>query len=109
MQLTSKCGTMVIDYYKCKSWKTNKVLPTVYLMVSTFKGVTIKKQNLQELEFYSSVGRKIDHGYIKTGQNDLPQYYDENLDNDGRLYNLDKNVCPEITKAFKELRDKNRL
>ena len=54
MQLSSKSGHMVSDYYPVKTWD-NKLINNRMLKVLSFKGDTQKKMIISRQEFYYQV------------------------------------------------------
>ena len=54
MELTSKDGNMVVDFYPVKDWDNN-ILPKFMLKVLSFRGDTQKKMLITRDEFYYQV------------------------------------------------------
>ena len=54
MELTSKDGNMVVDFYPVKTWD-NKLINNRMLKVLSFKGDTQKKMLITRQEFYYQV------------------------------------------------------
>jgi len=81
MQLTSKDGNMVVDYYPCKTWHYNTINPNHMLKVLSFRGDTQKKMIITKSEFDFQCKEYIDkYGYKVTDNNyHLPQFFSSYL------------------------------
>ena len=74
MELTSKDGNMVVDFYPVKTWD-NKLISNRMLKVLSFKGDTQKKMIISRQEFYYQVREYIkDCKYSVTSEYMPPQY-----------------------------------
>ena len=59
MELTSKDGNMVVDFYPVKTWD-NKLIDNRILKVLSFRGDMQKKMLITRDEFYSQIKEYID-------------------------------------------------
>ena len=77
MQLTSKDGNMVVDYYPIKSWVTNKVYPNYKLKTVTFRGDLQHKMLITQDEFaWQVLDRQMNYDYKLTDNHaNRPQFY----------------------------------
>ena len=74
MELTSRDGNMVVDFYPVKTWD-NKLINNRMLKVLSFKGDTQKKMLITRQEFYYQVREYIkDYKYSVTSEYMPPQY-----------------------------------
>ena len=75
MNISSKEGTVVLDYYPLKSWQS-KIFPVKYLRVLSFKGDIQNKRIVTEEKLDEEVRDRVDnYNYSITGNNDnLPQF-----------------------------------
>ena len=75
MKISSKEGTVVLDYYPLKSWQS-KIFPEKYLRVLSFKGETQTKRLVTQEKLDEEVRDRVDNfSYSITGNNDnLPQF-----------------------------------
>ena len=80
MELTSKDGNMIVDFYPIKDWNNN-ILPDKYLRILTFRGETQNKRYISEAQLDNEVKDRVDSfGYKITDNLDtLPQYYQPSL------------------------------
>ena len=68
MELTSKDGNMVVDFYPVKNWD-NEIIHNRILKVLSFRGDTQKKMLITRDEFYYQVREYIkDCGYKVTSE-----------------------------------------
>ena len=68
MELTSKDGNMVVDFYPVKTWD-NKLINNRMLKVLSFRGDTQKKMLITRQEFYYQVKEYIkDYKYNVTSE-----------------------------------------
>ena len=76
MKISSKEGTVVLDYYPLKSWQSN-IFPEKYLRVLSFKGDIQNKRIVTEEKLDEEVRDRVDnYNYSITGNNDnLPQFF----------------------------------
>ena len=74
MELTSKDGNMVVDFYPVKDWDNN-IINNRILKVLSFRGDTQKKMLISRQEFYYQVREYIkDCKYSVTSEYMPPQY-----------------------------------
>ena len=74
MELTSKDGNMVVDFYPVKNWD-GKLISNRMLKVLSFRGDTQKKMLITRQEFYYQVREYIkDCKYSVTSEYMPPQY-----------------------------------
>ena len=69
MELTSKDGNMVVDFYPVKDW-SNNLIPNRILKVLSFRGDTQKKMIISRDEFYYQVRE-----YIKEKYSSLTSFF----------------------------------
>ena len=60
MELTSKDGNMVVDFYPIKDWNNNIDPANRMLKVLSFRGDMQKKMLISKVEFYSQVKEYIE-------------------------------------------------
>ena len=77
MQLTSKDGNMVVDYYPVKHWSNNHINPNHMLKVLSFRGDTQKKMIITKSEYdFQCKEYKENYNYKVTDTNfHLPQFF----------------------------------
>ena len=74
MEITSKDGNMVVDFYPVKNWD-GKLISNRMLKVLSFRGDTQKKMLITRQEFYYQVREYIkDCKYSVTSEYMPPQY-----------------------------------
>ena len=74
MELTSKDGNMVVDFYPVKNWD-GKLINNRMLKVLSFRGDTQKKMLISHQEFYYQLREYIkDCKYSVTSEYMPPQY-----------------------------------
>ena len=79
MELTSKDGNMVVDFYPVKTWD-NKLINNRMLKVLSFKGDTQKKMLITRQEFYYQVREYIkDYKYSVTSEYMPPQFINQEV------------------------------
>ncbi len=77
MEITSRDGNMVVDFYPVKTWD-NKLINNRMLKVLSFKGDMQKKMLISRDEFYYQVREYIkDCGYNVTSEYMPPQYINQ--------------------------------
>ena len=76
MQLTSKYGSVVIDYYPIKSWVDNNIRSNKKLKVLSFKGDVMRKMIISITQMNTEIEERVkDYDYIITdAEFGLPQY-----------------------------------
>tara|TARA_R100000808_G_scaffold8346_1_gene23707 strand:- start:1839 stop:2072 length:234 start_codon:yes stop_codon:yes gene_type:complete len=76
MQLTSKYGSVVIDYYPIKSWVDNNIRSNKKLKVLSFKGDVMRKMIISITQMNTEIEERVkDYDYIITNAElGLPQY-----------------------------------
>ena len=75
MELTSKDGNMVVDFYPIKDWKGTIDPDNRMLKVLSFRGDMQKKMLISKVEFYSQVKEYINtYKYKITSEYMPPQY-----------------------------------
>ena len=76
MKISSKEGTVVLDYYPLKSWQS-KIFQEKYLRVLSFKGDIQNKRLVTQDKLDEEVRDRVDnYNYSITGNNDnLPQFF----------------------------------
>ena len=75
MQLTSKDGNMVVDFYPVK-FATGEIHNRLMLKVVTFMGKTQSKSYINKKDFqYEFDSRTHGYGYQVTDESMLPQFY----------------------------------
>ena len=67
MELTSRDGNMVVDFYPVKSWDDN-LIDNRILKVLSFKGDMQKKMLITRDEFYTQVKEYVNHKYNITSE-----------------------------------------
>jgi len=75
MELTSKDGNMVVDFYPIKDWNNNIDPANRMLKVLSFRGDMQKKMLISKEEFYYQVKEYMGHKYNITSEYMPPQYY----------------------------------
>ena len=79
MELTSKDGNMVVDFYPIKDFDNNLIHHSI-LKVLSFRGDQQKKMLISKVEFYSQVKEYINtYKYKITSEYMPPQYYSEEV------------------------------
>ena len=79
MEVTSRDGNMVVDFYPVKTWD-NKLISNRMLKVLSFRGDMQKKMLISKVEFYSQVKEYIDtYKYKITSEYMPPQYHSEEV------------------------------
>ena len=73
MELTSKDGNMVVDFYPVKTWDDN-LIDNRILKVLSFKGDKQKKMLITRDEFYTQVKEYVNHKYNITSEYMPPQF-----------------------------------
>ena len=71
MELTSRDGNMVVDFYPVKTWD-NKLISNRMLKVLSFRGDTQKKMLITKDEFYYQVREYIMQYKYKVTNEDYP-------------------------------------
>ena len=80
MELTSKDGNMVVDFYPIKDWNNNIDPDNRMLKVLSFRGDMQKKMLISKVEFYSQVKEYIDTYKYKITSEYMPaQYHSEEV------------------------------
>ena len=80
MELTSKDGNMVVDFYPIKDWNNNIDPDNRMLKVLSFRGDQQKKMLISKVEFYSQVKEYIDTYKYKITSEYMPaQYHSEEV------------------------------
>jgi len=80
MELTSKDGNMVVDFYPIKDWNNNIDPTNRMLKVLSFRGDMQKKMLISKVEFYSQVKEYIDTYKYKITSEYMPaQYHSEEV------------------------------
>ena len=78
MELTSKEGNMIVDFYPIKDWNNNIDPANRMLKVLSFRGDMQKKMLISKVEFYSQVREYImKYKYKVTNEYYPAQYYSE--------------------------------
>ena len=81
MEVTSRDGNMVVDFYPVKTWD-NKLINNRMLKVLSFKGDTQKKMLITRQEFYYQVREYIkDCKYSVTSEYMPPQFINQEVIN----------------------------
>ena len=81
MEVTSKDGNMVVDFYPVKTWD-NKLISNRMLKVLSFRGDMQKKMLITRDEFYYQVREYIkDCKYSVTSEYMPPQYISQEVIN----------------------------
>ena len=79
MELTSKDGNMVVDFYPVKKWD-GEMINNRMLKVLSFRGDTQKKMIISKDEFYYQVREYIlNNKYQVTSEYMPPQYHSEEV------------------------------
>ena len=76
MEVTSKDGNMVVDFYPVKTWD-NKLISNRMLKVLSFRGDKQKKMLITRDEFYYQVKEYVNHKYNITSEYMPAQYIKE--------------------------------
>ena len=80
MELTSKDGNMIVDFYPIKDWNNNIDPTNRMLKVLSFRGDMQKKMLISKVEFYSQVKEYIDTYKYKITSEYMPaQYHSEEV------------------------------
>ena len=80
MELTSKDGNMVVDFYPIKDWNNIVDADIRILKVLSFRGDMQKKMLITRNEFYSQIKEYIDTYKYKITSEYMPaQYYSEEV------------------------------
>ena len=76
MKISSKEGTVVLDYYPLKSWQS-KIFPEKYLRVLSFKGDIQNKRIVTEEKLDEEVRDRVDNYNYNVTDNllNLPQFH----------------------------------
>ena len=74
MELTSKDGNMVVDFYPVKDW-SNNLIPNRILKVLSFRGDQQKKMIISRDEFYYQVREYIKECKYKVTNEFMPAQY----------------------------------
>ena len=73
MELTSKDGNMIVDFYPIKDWNNNTI-PDKFLRILTFRGQTQNKRIVSSAIMDEDVINRCDnHGYKVTDYHTNPQ------------------------------------
>ena len=78
MELTSKDGNMVVDFYPIKDLDNN-LINNRMLKVLSFRGDTQKKMIISKDEFYYQVKEYMNHKYKITSEYMPAQYHSEEV------------------------------
>ena len=79
MELTSKDGNMVVDFYPVKTWD-NKLISNRMLKVLTFRGDIQKKMLITRSEFYYQIREYLkDYKYKITSEYMPPQFINQEV------------------------------
>ena len=79
MQLTSKDGNMVVDFYPVK-FATGEIHNRLMLKVVTFCGKTQSKSYINKKDFSREVDSRTEgYGYQVTDESMLPQFYNSGM------------------------------
>ena len=76
MELTSRDGNMVVDFYPVKTWD-NKLISNRILKVLSFRGDKQKKMLISRDEFYYQVKEYVNHKYNITSEFMPPQFINQ--------------------------------
>ena len=77
MEITSRDGNMVVDFYPVKTWD-NKLISNRMLKVLSFRGDMQKKMLITRDEFYSQIKEYIDtYKYKITSEYMPPQFINQ--------------------------------
>ena len=75
MELTSKDGNMVVDFYPVKDWDNTPINNRI-LKVLSFRGDTQRKMLITRDEFYYQVKQYVEkHKYQITDDSMIPQFH----------------------------------
>ena len=74
MEITSKDGNMVVDFYPAKTWD-NKLISNRMLKVLSFRGDTQKKMLITRQEFYYQVREYIKDCKYKVTSEYMPAQF----------------------------------
>ena len=74
MEVTSKDGNMVVDFYPVKTWD-NKLIDNRILKVLSFRGDMQKKMLITRNEFYSQIKEYIDTYKYKITSEYMPAQF----------------------------------
>ena len=75
MELTSKDGNMVVDFYPIKDWNNNIDPDNRILKVLSFRGDTQKKMIISKANFYYQVREYILYNKYKVTSEYMPPQY----------------------------------
>ena len=75
MELTSKDGNMVVDFYPIKDWNNNIDPANRMLKVLSFRGDMQKKMLISKVEFYSQVKEYIETYKYKITSEFMPAQF----------------------------------
>ena len=75
MELTSKDGNMVVDFYPVKNYADNEIIHNRILKVLSFRGDTQKKMLITRDEFYYQVREYIKDCKYKVTSEYMPAQY----------------------------------
>ena len=79
MEVTSKDGNMVVDFYPVKTWD-NKLISNRMLKVLTFRGDIQKKMLITRQEFYYQIREYLkDYKYKITSEYMPPQFINQEV------------------------------
>ena len=79
MEVTSRDGNMVVDFYPVKTWD-NKLINNRMLKVLSFRGDTQKKMLITRDEFYYQVKEYLkDYKYKVTSEYMPPQFINQEV------------------------------
>ena len=76
MKISSKEGTVVLDYYPLKSWQSN-IFPEKYLRILSFKGQTQTKRIVNEAQMNEEILDRVSNYNYNVTDNllNLPQFH----------------------------------
>ena len=75
MELTSKDGNMIVDFYPIKDWNNNIDPDNRMLKVLSFRGDMQKKMLISKVEFYSQVKEYINTYKYKITSEFMPAQF----------------------------------
>ena len=75
MELTSKDGNMIVDFYPIKDWNNNIDPANRMLKVLSFRGDMQKKMLISKVEFYSQVKEYIETYKYKITNEYMPAQF----------------------------------
>ena len=75
MELTSKDGNMIVDFYPIKDWNNNIDPANRMLKVLSFRGDMQKKMLISKVEFYSQVKEYIETYKYKITSEFMPAQF----------------------------------